>query len=45
MDLCGSGCSSVAGSCECKNELSGSTKGGQFPDQLNECEVLKTYYA
>jgi hypothetical protein len=31
----------VAGCCEQSNEPSGSIKGGEFLDQLTDCEFLK----
>jgi hypothetical protein len=31
----------VAGSCEHGNEPSGSIKGGEFLDQLSDCQLLK----
>jgi hypothetical protein len=31
----------VAGFCEHGNETSGSVKGGEFVDQLSDCQFLK----
>ena len=35
----------VAGCCECGNEPSGSTKCGEFLDQLRTCQLLRKDYA
>jgi hypothetical protein len=36
-DISNSGKNLMVGSCEHSNELSGSIKGGEFLDQMNEC--------
>jgi hypothetical protein len=37
LDASGSGYGPVASSCEDDNEPSGSTKGGEFLDQMSDC--------
>ena len=45
MDRAGSGQGKVAGTCEGKNEISGSIKSGKFVEQLRKDKLLKKYYA
>jgi hypothetical protein len=35
----------VTGSCEHDNEISGSIKGREFLDRMNDCQFLKNDYA
>ena len=41
LDRAGTGKGQVAGCCECGNETSGSTKCGEFLDQLRTGQLLK----
>ena len=41
LDRCVSGKGQVAGTCECRNELSGSIKCGEFLDQLRTSKLLE----
>jgi hypothetical protein len=41
LDSSGSGHRPVAGCCESVNERWGSIKGGEFLEQLSDCQLLK----
>jgi hypothetical protein len=41
LDSSGSGEGQVMASCKCGNGPSGSIKGGEFLDLLNDCNLLK----